>query len=252
MQRIKFGKIVAFVLLTLAVSVICRSGDVSAQSLDVASVHKPPLSTPEGTGMIDLIVKEAFSRIGVTIQIIVADSTNALEKTDKGLYDADLMRIGGANEKYPNIVQVPETYFDYEFVAFSKTVNETMTGYEGLKPYRLVVPAGWVETNKNVTEANTKSVVRIASPFEMFNMLVKGETDLVIYNRLVGYELIKETGLSDIHALEPPLAVRPMFLYLNKKHNDLVAKLASAISDMKKDGTIRKIIDETLSKYKKQ
>jgi len=95
-------------------------------------------------------------------------------------------------------------------------------------------------------------VVRVASPFEMFNMLVKGETDLVIYNRLVGYELIKETGLSDIHALEPPLAVRPMFLYLNKKHNDLVAKLASAISDMKKDGTIRKIIDETLSKYKKQ
>ncbi len=252
MQRIMFGKIRAIILLASAVSLICHSADVSAQSLDVASIYKAPLSTPEGTGMIDSIVKEAFSRIGVTIQIIVADSTNALEKTDKGLYDADIMRIHGANQKYPNIVQVPESYFDYEFVAFTRTVNETMTGYEGLKPYRVAVPAGWVETNNNVTEANTKSVVRIASPFEMFNTLVKGETDLVIYNRLMGYELIKETGLTDIRALEPPVASRPVFLYLNKKHNDLVAKLTSAISDMKKDGTIRKIIDETLSKYKKQ
>lgn len=246
------GKIRMTVFLISAMVLICRSGDVPAQTLDVASIYKPPLSNPEGTGMIDSIVKEAFSRIGVTIQIIVADSMNALEKTDKGLYDADIMRIGGANEKYPNIVQVPESYFDYEFVAFTKTLNETMTGYEGLKPYRTAVPAGWVETNKNVTEANTKSVVRIASPFEMFNTLIKGETDLVIYNRLMGYELIKETGLTDIRALEPPLASRPVFLYLNKKHNDLAAKLASAISDMKKDGTIRKITDETLSKYKKQ
>ena len=224
----------------------------SAEVLDIASIYKPPISNFEGTGMADSVVKEAFSRIGIQINIVPADSATALEKVNKGLYDGDIMRVAGANQKYPNVIQIPEPLFDIEFNAFSKTVNEPMSGYEGLKPYRIAVPKGWIETDNNVKEENVKSVLRITSPFDMFNTLLKGDADIVIYHRLMGYEMIKEIGASDkIHVLEPPMAVRPYYFWIHKKHQDLVPKLAAAISDMKKDGTIPKIIAETLGKYKK-
>ncbi len=251
MKKANFRTMAVFAIIAAVFSCLLLNTAESAETLDIASIYKAPISTPEGTGMADLIVKEVFSRIGVKVQIVPAASATALEKVDKGMYDGDIFRVDGANKKFPNIVQVPETYYDYEFVAFTKTVNVPMTGYDGLKPYRVAVPKGWVETDNNVREDNTKSVVRIASTFDMFNTLVKGEADLVIYNRLMGYEMIREMGASDIRALEPMIVSRPMFLYLNKKHQDLVPKLAAAIKDMKKDGTIQKIVAETVGKYKK-
>ncbi|NJL58313.1 MAG: amino acid ABC transporter substrate-binding protein [Desulfobacteraceae bacterium] len=240
-EKDKFRKNDGFVIMAAMFSYLLLLGTAeSAEILDIASIYKAPLSTPEGTGMADIIVKEAFSRIGIKVQIVPAAGATALEKVDKGMYDGDIFRVAVVNQKYPNIVQVPESYYDYEFVAFGKTVNVPMSGYDGLKPYRVATMKGWVETDINVKEDNTKSVVRVASPFDMFSTLVKGETDLVIYNRLMGYDMIKEMGVSDIRALEPPLTIKPVFLYLNKKHQVLVPKLAAAISDMKKDGTISK------------
>lgn len=251
MQKATFRTMAVFVIIAAVFSCLLSNTAESAETLDIGSMYKPPISTPEGSGMADMIVKEAFSRIGIKVRIVPAAGATALEKTDKGMYDGDLFRIAGANQKYPNIIQVPESYYDYEFVAFSKTVNVPMTGYDGLKPYRVATMKGWVETDNNVREDNTKSVVRIAGAFDMFNSLNKGEADIVIYNRLMGYEMIKEMGSPDIHVLEPPLSSKPVYLYLNKKHQDLIPKLDTAIKDMKKDGTIQKIVAETLGKYKK-
>jgi polar amino acid transport system substrate-binding protein len=244
----------AFKTMTVLIVFSCLLSNTSesAETLDIASIYKPPISNFEETGMADLVVREAFSRIGVKIHIVPADSATALEKVNKGLYDGDLMRVAGANQKYPNVIQIPEPLFEIEFSAFSNTVNSPMSGYEGLKPYRVAVPKGWIETDNNVKEENVKSVFRIISPFDMFNTLLKGDADIVIYHRLMGYEMIKEMGASDkIHVLEPPMAVRPYFFWIHKKHQDLVPKLDAAIKDMKKDGTIQKIVAETLGKYKK-
>jgi polar amino acid transport system substrate-binding protein len=248
MRWINFGKMA---IIAIVFSSLLFNTAESAETLDIGSVYRPPLSNQEGTGLVDVIVKEAFSRIGIKIQIVPTDRKQALEKANKGLYDGDLMRVDGASQRYPNLIQIPETFYDFDFVAFSKNLNVPMTGWEGLKPYRVGIPEGSVELSKNVTEQNTKSVLKFASPFDMFNSLRKGEADLVIYERLMGYEEIREVGMSDIHALEPSFSKQQMFLYLHKKHQDLVPKVAAALSDMKKDGTIQKLTSETLGKYKK-
>ncbi len=224
-----------------------------AETLDIGSMYKAPLSNQENTGLIDKIVKEAFYRIGAKINIIPVDGKTALEKADKGLYDGDIMRVGEGiiKEKFSNLIQVPETFYTFEFVAFSKTLNVPMSGWEGLKPYKVGIATGWVILENNVRNDNTKSVNKITSIFDLFNSLVKGESDLVIYERLMGYETIRETGMSDIHVLEPPLINKPMFLYLHRKHQDLVPKVDAAFKVMKKDGTIPKLLAETLEKYKK-
>jgi len=253
MKKVNFKTMAVFVIMAAVVSCLLLNTADSAEPLVIASSHGSPFSNREGTGMIDLIVSQAFSKTGVKIQIVRTDGKTALEKANQGSYDGDIMRVGDGiiTWKYPNLIQVPETFYTFEFVGFGKNVNVPMTGWNGLKPYRVGIGIGWIILDDNVNAENTKSLVRVINPSDLFNTLMKGETDIVIYERLMGYDIIKGGGLSDIHVLEPPFSSKPMFLYLNKKHKDLVPKLAAAISDMKKDGTIQKIIAETVGKYKK-
>jgi polar amino acid transport system substrate-binding protein len=46
---------------------------------------------------------------------------------------------------------------------------------------------------------------------------------------------------------EPPLASVPMYMYLHRKHADLVDDAARALREMKADGTYASIVAETLS-----
>ncbi len=253
MKTAIFKIMAVFVIMAAVFSYLLPNTAKSAETLVIASSHGSPLSNREGTGMIDLIVKEAFSKIGVKIQIVLLDGKTALEKANQGIYDGDIMRVGDGiiTWKYSNLIQVPETFHTFEFVGFSKNVNVPMTGWNGLKSYRVGMGIGWIILDDNINAENTKSLIKVINPSDLFNTLMKGETDIVIYDRLTGYDIIRKGGMSDIHVLEPPLASKPMFLYLHNKHKDLVPKLAVAISDMKKDGTIPKIVAQTLEKYKK-
>ncbi|NJL58300.1 MAG: amino acid ABC transporter substrate-binding protein [Desulfobacteraceae bacterium] len=224
----------------------------SAEPLDISSVFISPLSNPEGTGMIDIIVTKAFSRLGIKAVIVPSNRKEALEKADKGLYDGDLLRVGDIiTPKYPNLIAVPETLYTFEFVAFSKNFDIPIAGWESLKPYRIGIPENAVILINSLSEQNVKALIKFISIFDMFNSLVKGETDIVIHERLMGYEQIRQSDMSSIHVLEPPVVSKPMFLYLHKKHQDLVPKVEAVFKDMKKDGTIPKLLAETLEKYKK-
>ncbi len=67
--------------------------------------------------------------------------------------------------------------------------------------------------------------------------LASDRVELVIYSRLGGVFTIRELGLKGVKALEPPLAGREMFLYLNRKHAGLVAPISESLRRMKEDGT---------------
>jgi len=233
-------------------AMLCLCGAASAQQaqvLYIASISKAPLTTPEGTGMVDEITKEMFRRIGINAEIVPVATAGALEKLAKGLYDGDPLQIAGLSEKFPDLIQSPEPTMNYEFAVFTKTVTEPIKGWEGLKPYRVVVPKGWAITDKNVTENSCKSVMRITSHFEMFNALAKNEADVVIFERMCGYEIIRQGGLKDIRVLDPPIDIQNCYLYMYKTHADLVPKAAAALKSMKDDGTYKKIVDKTLNAY---
>ena len=53
-------------------------------------------------------------------------------------------------------------------------------------------------------------------------------------------------GLAGIRLLEPPLAQREMYLYLNARHEPLVAQVADALREVKRDGTLQRAFDDIL------
>lgn len=223
----------------------------AAETLVLETVYKAPLSTSDGKGLIDLITKERFSRSGLNVTLQPVPNAHALEQANSGVFDGDVMRVGSAvTKKYPNLLQVPGTFYKYDFMVFTKNRDFKPTeGWNSLKSFRVAIPQGWILVEEKVTESNTVSVERISSPPQLFSALHRGKVDAIIFERMMGYELLKSLGSKDIVAVEPPLDTQEMFLYLNKKHEAFAPKLDDSLKSMIKDGTLKKLTDEFLSKY---
>lgn len=73
-------------------------------------------------------------------------------------------------------------------------------------------------------------------------MLDGGRIDLALYTRTDGLALARGMGLSSVAPLSPALKDVDMFLYLNRKHEALVPKLAQALREMKADGSYNRIL----------
>lgn len=83
---------------------------------------------------------------------------------------------------------------------------------------------------------------------DLFSMLQKDRVDLVIYERREANYMIRKNNMNDVHMILPPLAIRKMYLYLNKRHLKLTPKLADAVKQMKQDGTYDHITQDVLGK----
>ena len=217
-----------------------RSPGPESQRLVLSSVGGQPFSSPDGTGIIDRVLKEAFGRVGIEISIIIVPAERALLNVNDGIEDGNYLRISGMCDKYPELVQVPEKLVVWEFVAFSRKVDVEMKGWENLKPYDVAIITGWKILEENVRD--TRSLFKVRDQSILFNLLGRDRVDIVVYSRLGGEAMVRHLGLTGVKALEPPLASREMFLYLNRKHAGLVAPVSEALSRMKEDGAYQNIV----------
>ncbi len=205
------------------------------------SADGPPFSKPDETGIIDGVLKEAFQRLGLEISIIAVPAERALLNASEGNDDGTFSRIAGMSEKYPGLIQVPEKIVDFEFVAFSRNIDMATNGWENLRPYDVAIITGWKILEESIK--NTRSLHKVRNERILFNLLARDQVDIVVYSRLGGIATIREMGLQDIKVLEPPFAVREMFLYLNTRHAELVDPVSASLKKMKEDGVFQRIIN---------
>lgn len=208
--------------------------------LELSAADAYPYSSPEGDGVADRIVREAFRRAGVAVRILYAPSERSLVNANEGIVDGEFLRIAGLEQQYPNLVMVPESICEYQFTAFARDRGIRVKGWEGLRPHNVGYITGWKILEKHVT--GVKSVTTVRNAEALFELLRGGRADLVIYERLLGEVHLRRTGDKDIHPLSPPLARREMFLYLNRRHESLAPRVARALRQMKQDGSWQRIM----------
>lgn len=225
-------------ILMLGTAIACLSAQAQVLSLVTDDVY--PRSTPDGRGFEDLILKEAFRRVGISIRTSQLPSERALINVNQGIDDGLYVKIEGVEAGYPNLFRVPEPVCDYEFAAFGRDPSLKITGYPSLAPYSVAFIRGW--KNPEAATAGMKSVTRVKDDEALFEMLLHGRVDVIVYEALQGRVWIRNHGLTGIHQLGPPLATAEMFLYLNVRHRDLAPRLAAALKAMKADGTWSQII----------
>jgi polar amino acid transport system substrate-binding protein len=197
--------------------------------------------------MLDNIAREAFRRIGRELELPYLPAERSLIAANDGLHDGELNRIAGMEQTYPNLMRVDESMMVFEFVGFTKDAALMGGQWENLRSYRIGLIKGWKILEANV--GHFPHVTYFHSAEALFKGMDSGRVDVALYGKKIGYAIIADLGLKKIRAVEPPFAKREMFMYLHKKHRELLAPLAAALRTMKIDGSYNAIVRQALSPY---
>lgn len=227
--------------LLLAQSAPAEAGD----TLVLNTATRMPYVQPDRSGFLDRVMAEVFRRIGKRAQVQAYEAAErALQSANGGIDDGDAMRIKGLEAQYPNLIRVPEKVIDNDFVAYSRKHDFPTRNWDALAPYHVAHVIGWKVFENRL--GKRKDITRVRDAEHLFNLLRQDRADVVLYERWQGLWWSREMGLkARLH--EPPLASQEMFIYLHRKHASLVEPAASALAAMKKDGSYKRIYDETLT-----
>jgi polar amino acid transport system substrate-binding protein len=237
-------------ILVMTFGILCLAGDSrEQQQLVLTTSMAPPLSKTDQSGFYDQILIEVFRRIQQPIQIKHLPTERSIVNANLGLTDGEFPRISGLDRLYPNLIEVPEKIDDFDFVAFTWRSDIQLEDWASCTPYNIAIVRGWKILESNLADA--KSLVKVRNQNVLFSFLAAQRTDIVVYSRFEGQEIIERLDLQGVRALEPPLATKGMFLYLNKKHHRLIPALAEQLRSMKRDGTYDRIRKKTLGPYLK-
>lgn len=227
---------------------------LSQPTIVLNTAFGPPISNATQTGFGDQVMTEAFKRIGYKVEIVRLPAERALINANRGIDDGELARIGGLQKKYPNLIQVPETFLTVNMVLYSKNYPEfVVDGWDSVASHSLAIISGWKIMERNFAKLGDRiEIIKTDTPEQSFSLLENDRVDFIAYSNWSGLAYIKKHSLKNIRLLEPPLARPEFYVYLHKKHKAIVPQLAVAIKTMKTDGTLQTLFDRLLKPYLQQ
>ena len=243
MKRIKQTFILRMVtIVTLSLVILLPIKSLKAESkFSISTSYNNLLSNPDQNGLLDRLMIELFKRIDIDMELVFTTAEKSLVDVNSGFFDGEINRIEGMEKAFPNLIRVPEANMTMHFVAFSKK-SFNLNGWSSIKPLYIGLVNGW-----KILEQNTEgfpNVISTPTEKELFTMLNKNRLDVALYAKLTGYAALEQHGFTDIRHLEPPLASRPMYLYVHKTHKTLVPRIADALREMKRDGSYSNIMNK--------
>ena len=224
-------------LLILASALFFNHAAIS-QPLKINTGFTPPVSE-----LLQEIMQHTFDRAGLKMAFHAQPAERSIALVARGIDDGECCRIPAAIAKdYPDLLQVPELVFTARFSAFAKHPLPPISGFNSLKPYSVATVSGWKILVNNLNKVKPETLHIMDNASAMFQVLQLDRIDIATYGYLSGLDSLSELGLTDIAVIEPPLASAPLYLYLNRKHAELIPQLSQAIRELKADGTLDKII----------
>ncbi len=183
------------------------------------------------------VLTKAYAGIGKRVVFESFPEQRSIVAANKGVTDGELVRIGGLQDKFPNLIQVPVLITKNEILAFAKHPNFKIEGWLSLRGYDVSFPFGAQLVELKTQGMNTESVTSIDQGLIKLNA---GRSDFFIGT--IGFQCsIKRLNLTDIKALNPPIDTVNMFHYLHKRHKDLAEKLAKELARMQESGEMESI-----------
>lgn len=247
------GFAVADVLRNRVLFLFCLlfSVPVFSQTIVLNTAFGPPVSNDQQTGFADVVLAEAFKRMGYQLKTLRLPAERALINANLGIDDGDLLRVAGLQKKYRNLIQVPEEIMTIDMVLFTKREPEfVVNGWESMASHSLGIITGWKIMEKNFAKLGSRvEIIKADNAEQLFTLLNKDRVDFIAYSNWSGLGYLKEHNITGVTLLDPPLARPGFYTYLHKKHKHLVPELVAAIQSMKADGTFQSIFDRLLKPY---
>jgi len=214
-------------------------------TLVLNDTNAPPYTTEAEDGLLDIVAGEAFRRAGLHLKLVHLPAERGLLNANEGIEDGDLTRIAGLEKIYPNLIRVPEKLIDWHFVTFAHQTKLGISSWGALENLTVGHIRGWKIFEKNLKPGTAISLVDTEA--QLFTMLDKNRIDVALYEHWMGLAWAEKMGIKNIHVAEPPLAVREMYIYLNKRHADKVPAIAAALHALKAEGFFTRVCMQKLA-----
>lgn len=146
----------------------------------------------------EVIVREAYERIGYQVEITKYPPERALKLANSGQADGDVQRIDGLSEHYPNLIQLKPAINYIEGSVFTAGKDISVDGWDSLRQHRIGLIRGI-----KFAELNTKGMDHhfVGNYPALFTMLDKGRFDLIVSPRLNGSYHLKRLQIEGIDAI---------------------------------------------------
>ena len=205
---------------------------------------RAPLYLENGSGYFNLLSAEIFRRLDMEFELIFLPASRALAFANDKTVDGTGPRTAAIEKKFPNLVRIPINVFQFDFMVYSRDPELSITGWDSLKPYSVGLLNGWKIVEQNTTEA--RLVTKATNYDQLLKLLDLGRVEVAIMDRVMAGWQLRQLGF-DLHAIEPPIASKPNFIYVHKQHAGLVAEITRVLSEMQQDGSLQEIRAKTLS-----
>ena len=224
----------------------------TASNEDVSNIDKDQVAASVGrlvlvaaestvdTVISEVILREAYARLGIKIDILKVPAERALRMANRGDVAGDAQRIDGLSETYPNLIKVSPPINFISGTAFSKTASFSIDGWDSLRPYRIGIIRGIKFAEQNTVGMDRHLVGNYES---LLKMLDRGRIDVMVSPYLNGLFQIRQLGANSegVSALEPPISHIDLFHYLHVRHELLVERISNVLETMRATGELAAI-----------
>jgi polar amino acid transport system substrate-binding protein len=195
------------------------------------------------------LYSEAFGRMGYSIRIVSLPSERSLIETNAGKYDG---QIGRAKEfdpenRYPNLIIVPEPLLKASIAAFAVYPGMTVEGWEAISQnfYPITYQRGVKIIEQRLFKSvDSERVIQADNLVHAARLLVSGRVRILIgvtatFDSVLELEEFQSAGIHQVGLLE----TSHLYPVLHKRHASLVPELVRVLREMKADGTFSAIFE---------
>ncbi|MEH6405625.1 MAG: transporter substrate-binding domain-containing protein, partial [Sneathiella sp.] len=247
-QMMKLKQFLAFAMLLLPIS-----------SLSAQGLQKEIVLADSDDRLLNGVAQEvgtrAFGKYNIEFGLRTYPKARALLVANSGIVDGDAYRVYDLQKrtagKFPNLLRVDVPYISIYWTAFVGDKNKGLkvTGWKDLANYRVVAIRGNKTMEARLNEFVPKENRAVVGKYEQaFEMLLQDRVDIVVGKPSVGVSYLKK--YKSLHMIGE-FEHQDIYMYLHKKHKQLIPKIEFELREMKKSGAllnIEKMVRDRLAK----
>jgi len=193
-----------------------------------------------------VVLKEAYSRLGITVETVQLPAARALAEADRGITDGEVHRIKDIEILHPELIRVDFPLNNLEGVALA-IENLQIATPDDLIPYRVGIKTGLVYSEKLTQKV--PNVTRLPDSQKLITPLLQGRLDVIITDSMWAELQIAQNPGKGLHIVGQPLVVIPLYHFVHKRHAELVPKLVDILKTMEQSGLSERLRKEAYKEY---
>lgn len=244
MKRTAKLQVIAFIF-------YCSMPMVKANEITMVSVDWPPFygSELKNNGVITVIVKTAFERVGHNASIKFVPWQRSMKLVEYGQYD--LLMGGYYTEERSRKYLYSDPFFEIKvgLVALKSLDIKDYSTLQDLKPYTIGISRGWAN---NIEFDAAEYLKKEPATNQILNVrkLFKHRIDMIsISFEAFRYEVaaMAEHSIDDVTFIQPPLNISNLHLLAplsTPSRALIISDFNQGLAEIKQDGTYEQILKE--------